>query len=87
MVLAPTNRNGSRLRKRYGKIRNSLFTFLEHPDVPPDNNGSERELPSTAKSRRDFVLNGAPIYSQTFDPSLASRREDEPMHIRLFVQC
>ena len=52
MVLAPTKRDGRRLRKRYGKIRNSLFTFLEHPDVPPDNNGSERELRPTATYRK-----------------------------------
>jgi transposase len=48
MVLAPTNSHGRRLRKRYGKVRSHLFTFLEHPEVPPDNNGSERELRPTA---------------------------------------
>lgn len=52
MGLAPTNRHGKRLRKRYGKVRNELFTFLEHPDVPPDNNGSERELRPTATYRK-----------------------------------
>lgn len=52
MGLAPSNRHGKRLRKRYGKVRNSLFTFLEHPDVPPDNNGSERELRPTATYRK-----------------------------------
>jgi transposase len=52
MVLAPTNRHGKRLRKRYGKVRNRLFAFLEHPDVPPDNNGSERELRPTATYRK-----------------------------------
>ena len=52
MGLAPTNRHGKRLRKRYGKVRNQLFTFLEHPDVPPDNNGSERELRPTATYRK-----------------------------------
>ena len=52
MVLAPTNRDGRRLRKRYGKVRSCLFTFLEHPDVPPDNNGSERELRPTATYRK-----------------------------------
>jgi transposase len=51
MVLAPTNPHGRRLRKRYGKVRSHLFTFLEHPDVPPDNNGSERELRPTATYR------------------------------------
>jgi transposase len=52
MVLAPTNRDGRLLRKRYGAVRGSLFTFLEHPDVPPDNNASERELRPTAIYRK-----------------------------------
>ena len=52
MGLAPGNPHGKRLRKRYGKVRNSLFTFLEHPDAPPDNNGSERELRPTATYRK-----------------------------------
>ena len=52
MGLVPTNPHAKRLRKRYGKVRNSLFTFLEHPDVPPDNNGSERELRPTATYRK-----------------------------------
>ena len=49
---APTNSHGRRLRKRYGKVRSHLFTFLEHPEVPPDNNGSERELRPTATYRK-----------------------------------
>ena len=49
---APTNPHGKRLRKRYGKVRNHLFTFLEHPEVPPDNNGSERNLRPTATYRK-----------------------------------
>ena len=52
MGLAPGNPHGKRLRQRYGKVRNSLFTFLEHPDAPPDNNGSERELRPTATYRK-----------------------------------
>jgi transposase len=52
MVLVPTNGHGRRLRKRYGKVRSHLFTFLEHPDAPPDNNGSERELRPTATYRK-----------------------------------
>jgi transposase len=52
MALAPTNQHGKRLRKRYGKVRSHLFTFLEHPDAPPDNNGSERELRPTATYRK-----------------------------------
>jgi transposase len=52
MVLALTNRHGKRLRKRYGKARSHLFTFLEHPDVPLDNNGGERELRPTVTYRK-----------------------------------
>jgi transposase len=52
MGLAPGNPHGQRLRQRYGKVRNSLFTFLEHPDAPPDNNGSEREPRPTATYRK-----------------------------------
>jgi transposase len=44
LVLQPSNRHGQRLRKRYLAIRDGLFTFLEHPDAPPDNNRSERDL-------------------------------------------
>jgi transposase len=52
MRLAPTNRHGQRLRKRYGKWRSHLFTFLDHPEVGADNNGCERELRSTATYRK-----------------------------------
>ena len=24
--------------------KNHIFTFLEHPNIPPDNNGSERAI-------------------------------------------
>lgn len=43
---------GDRPRKRQAKVRDSLFTFLDHPEVPPDNNGSERELRPTATYRK-----------------------------------
>ena len=38
---------GSRLRSD-----STLFTFLDHPEVPADNNGSERELRPTATYRK-----------------------------------
>jgi hypothetical protein len=40
------------VRRRYGKVRDHLFTFLDHPEVPADNNGSERELRPTATYRK-----------------------------------
>jgi transposase len=52
MALAPTNQHGQRLRRRYGKLREHLFTFLDHPEVTADNNGSERELRPTATYRK-----------------------------------
>jgi transposase len=52
MALAPIHRDGQRLRKRYGRLRSHLFTFLDHSEVPADNNGSERELRPTATYRK-----------------------------------
>jgi len=52
MGLAPTTKDGRRLRKRYGKVRSHLFTFLDHPEIDPDNNSSERELRPTATYRK-----------------------------------
>lgn len=52
MVLAPTNPHGKRLRKRYGKVRSHLFTFLAYPEVDADNNSSERALRHTATYRK-----------------------------------
>src|SRR3954452_24580754 len=44
LALRPSHPRGQRLRKRYLAVRDSLLTFLEHPDAPPDDNGSERDL-------------------------------------------
>src|SRR3954466_15610284 len=52
MALAPSNRHGQRLRRRYGKLREHLFTFLDQPEVTADNNTSERDLRHTATYRK-----------------------------------
>jgi transposase len=52
MALAPVHRDGRRLRKRYAKLRDHLFTFLDHPELAADNNSSERELRPTATYRK-----------------------------------
>lgn len=52
MALTPDNAHGRRLRKCYGKIRDSLLNFLDHPEIAPDNNGSARELRHTATYRK-----------------------------------
>jgi transposase len=52
MALAPGTPHGQRLRRRYGKLREHLFTFLDHPEVTADNNGSERDLRPIATYRK-----------------------------------
>ncbi len=52
MALAPTQRDGRRLRKRCARVRDHLFSFLDHPEIAADNNSSERELRPTATYRK-----------------------------------
>jgi transposase len=48
-VLHPKGQN---LQRRYRAHRDKLFVFLERPDVPPDNNGSERDLRNSVVHRK-----------------------------------
>jgi len=43
---------GQRLQRRYRRHRDKLFVFLERPDVPYDNNGSERDLRNSVIHRK-----------------------------------
>jgi len=52
MALTVEHKDARRLRKRYCKHRGSLFTFLDHPEIAPDNNSSERTLRPTATYRK-----------------------------------
>jgi transposase len=66
-------KDGRRLRKRYAKHRGSLFTFLEHPEIAPDNNSSERTLRPTATYRKvtgGFRSNWGPTSTPGFAPLL-----------------
>ena len=42
--LEPNHKELITFQKRIIKYRDHVFTFLYHPDVPPDNNGSERAI-------------------------------------------
>ncbi len=42
--LDPSHKEMITFQKRITKYRDHVFTFLYHPDVPPDNNGSERAI-------------------------------------------
>ena len=42
--LEPKHKDMIAFQKRITKYRDHVFTFLYHPNVPPDNNGSERAI-------------------------------------------
>ena len=46
------SRSSSSNCRRYRKHRDALFAFLHRPDVPADNNGSERALRKSAVHRK-----------------------------------
>jgi hypothetical protein len=86
MVLAPNQRDGKLLRNRYGKLREHLFTFLSHPEVTADNNGSERELRPTSRSPTDSAPIGGSICSPLSAPSSAPPNAAGSTPIRQFVR-
>lgn len=47
-----SNENAERLRKRLERHRNEIFTFLDYPDVPADNNHAERQIRPAVVSRK-----------------------------------
>jgi transposase len=52
----PTNAHGRRLQKRYAKIQDHLFLFLEDDTIPPTNNSSEQAIRMSTVFRK--VTNG-----------------------------
>jgi len=56
LALTPRTKTGIKLKKRYTKHRDSLFTFLEDPSIDPTNNSSERALRWSVVFRK--VTNG-----------------------------
>jgi transposase len=51
-----THKEECRLQKRLIKHQNWIFTFMAYPDVPPDNNSSERAI--KAAKIKDKVSGG-----------------------------
>jgi hypothetical protein len=51
------NKNVKRLLKRLRRYRDALFTFLDHPDVPSDNNHAEREIRPAVVMRKTSLCN------------------------------
>ena len=54
--LKPMTKTGEKLKRRYLKNRDHLFTFFEHPSIDPTNNSSERALRFSVIFRK--VTNG-----------------------------
>jgi transposase len=51
------NANAKRLVKRLRRYRDALFTFLDHPGVPSDNNHAEREIRPVVIIRKNSLCN------------------------------
>ena len=51
------NADCRRIYKRLHKYADELFTFLEHPHVPAENNAAERDIRSIAAARSDGGVN------------------------------
>ena len=56
LALQPTNPHGRRLQKRYAKLQENLFLFLEDASIPPTNNSSEQAIRMSTVFRK--VTNG-----------------------------
>jgi transposase len=56
LALQPTNPHGRRLQRRYAKIQDNLFLFLDDATVPPTNNSSEQAIRMSTVFRK--VTNG-----------------------------
>jgi len=52
-----SNKNVKRLLKRLRRYRDALFTFLDHPGVPSDNNHAEREIRPAVVMRKTSLCN------------------------------
>jgi hypothetical protein len=60
MIAAPwQNKHARRLVKRLRRHAQDLFTFLDHPDVPFDNNQAEREIRPAVIIRKNSYANGS----------------------------
>ena len=52
-----SNKNVKRLLKRLRRYRDALFTFLDHPGTPSDNNHAEREIRPAVVMRKTSLCN------------------------------
>jgi len=58
-------KHARRLVKRLRRHESELFTFLEHPEVPSDNNHSERQIRPAVMMRKNIYANGSSDGAET----------------------
>jgi transposase len=58
-------RHARRLVKRLRRHQSELFTFLDHPEVPSDNNHAEREIRPAVIARKNSYANGSEDGAET----------------------
>ena len=58
-------RHARRLAKRLRRHEGELFTFLDHPAVPFDNNHSERMIRPAVIVRKNSYANGSEVGAET----------------------
>jgi transposase len=59
------NRHARRLVKRLRRHESELFTFLDHPEVPSDNNHAERQIRPAVMVRKNSYANGSDDGAET----------------------
>jgi hypothetical protein len=59
------NRHARRLVKRLRRHETELFTFLDHPEVPSDNNHAERQIRPAVMVRKNSYANGSDNGAET----------------------
>lgn len=57
METPPKDADVKRLIKRLRRYRDALFTFLDHPNAPSDNNHAEREIRPAVIMRKNSYCN------------------------------
>jgi hypothetical protein len=76
-----------RLQKRFIKHKDWIFTFMAYPDVPPDNNSSERAIKAAKLKDPRFRGLSLPTRSQPIcptallDPNSQEAETSSPFHI------
>ncbi len=59
------NKHARRLVKRLRRHEAELFTFLDHPEVPSDNNHAERQIRPAVMVRKNSYANGSDDGAET----------------------